>query len=350
MKAKALIILSVILPTLIFGWGFCPVKAVAPTPPSRQGYSSSVYFEATTYDFDESGGTGNGIGRYTKVQRVSVRFTDLASGLVLLTPSWDSSVTSSIKQLVTSNIRCYECTVTYSNDKFYIRPAGTMQCTFEVLYPNYATSSLSFNTTPYFTFTASSFDDSGLLGYELPVYDRLVHSDLTALYTETHAINTIVSTLGSDISDIAFNTSNTNAELTVIEQKVTGLDDKMRINNGLTESILNQLQNTSAGQTSITENSQKQTTAKTDSNTIHTIDGAVLDSMDTALNNPALNVDIVSSINSEPNAQTTFQWVATQMQHIVSLGQDITPMWEFMFVAPLVVGVALMIIGRSVKS
>lgn len=325
--------------TLLLSQGvFFVVHAVNPTPPTRQGYSTSVYFEAVS--MDSTSDLSSTIARYSKVQRVSVRFTDLASGILKLTPTWDSSATSSIQSIVTSNIRCFNCTVTYSGGDFVIRPAGAMDVTFEVIYLNYASGSLLFNTTPFFTFTASSFDDSGITAYEVPISDSYSHANQTSIYNAVDGVESALNVIGQNTLDTATNTDT----LVTLTQ---GTNTAITQSNSYLNQILSNLNQSSS--TDVSNNASKQSTLSSQSSSIHSVDTGVLDSMDTALDNEAVKYDVSAKITSTPNASTSFSWVSNQMQRMVSLGSDITPMWEFMFVAPLVVGLALTIIGKSTR-
>lgn len=337
---------------------FLPGRSVvAASNVSRQGYASAVYFEAVGMDSTDD--LSSTIARYSKIQRVSIRFTDLAAGSLTLTPTWDSSATSSIQTIVTGNIRCDGCTVTYSNGAFVIRPAGVMVCTFECIYLNYAAGSVLFNTTPFFTFNANSFNDANLLDYSLPV-DYESDIDLTTTNSLLNAISSNTFDTAQYLYTLISYVDGVEGSLTSIDTNVGTIVSALNGVNGIKNLIgtsnyylsrIDSRISSLASQTSGNEQnvssqtsdlSSKTSSLSTSDTQLHNLETSLLTDMDTNMNN--LNTTSVNNLLQNSQFSTTAQWLGSQMTNLVQ-GSG-TSLFEWTFIFPLVIGIALLLIGR----
>lgn len=118
----------------------------------------------------------------------------------------------------------------------------------------------------------------------------------------------------------------------------------------LLQSVLNSLDGSNGQQSSVDNANQNVNDSvsglSTQGNQMHTVENNIMNSMDTALQSEQLQTDVVSEIRGNHNLNSSLSWVSNQITHIITGFNDITPMWEFMFILPLVLGIGLVIIGR----
>lgn len=255
------------------------------------GVGGTIDLSDITFSLEGEQGSGGTITSsyrytYTKVQRIAIGFTDNAMGYIKITPNTVRETGWSYRPL--NGCTVLITTADQSTNTFTVRPNGNKYAYFEI-YKTYENVN-SLTTNNFITITSSSFDDANVIAYENPVKDETSHNILTQIY------NTLIQAQQG------------------VEEVNQGLKDKADDLQELGDSM-------------------------------HSTETNIFDSMDSALNDNKLKLNISSLINANSKPRNSFKWVSEQMQYIVEdIGNNY---WTYMFVFPLILGIAFMIIGRK---
>lgn len=267
---------------------------------NQYNVGGSIDLSDITFSLEGDQGSGGTITSsyrytYTKVQRIAIGFSGPAAGFVKVTPinvretGWSYRPLEGCTVLIT--------TADASTNTFTVRPNGNNYAYFE-LYKTYENVT-SLTTNAFVTITSSSFDDTGIIAYESPVSDESTHSLIGTVNNWLESIHTLLNQAQQGVSDL-------NDDLA---DKAQDLDDL--------------------------------------GSSMHSTETNIFDSMDTALSAPEINLNISDLISAKSKPRKAFKWVADQLQYIaVDLGSDITEFWGYLFIFPLILGIAFIIIGR----
>lgn len=267
---------------------------------NQYNVGGSIDLSDITFSLEGDQGSGGNITSsyrytYTKVQRIAIGFSGPAAGYIKVTPTnvretgWSYRPLEGCTVLIT--------TADASTNTFTVRPNGNNYAYFE-LYKTYENVT-SLTTNTFVTITSSSFDDTGIIAYESPVSDESTHGLIATVNNWLESIHTLLNQAQQGVSDL-------NDDLA---DKAQDLDDL--------------------------------------GTSMHSTETNIFDSMDTALNAPEINLNISNLISSKSKPRNAFKWVADQLQYIaVDLGSDITDFWGYLFIFPLILGIAFIIIGR----
>lgn len=226
---------------------------------------------------------------YALVQRVFIGFDRPAVGFFDVNYSVNSGRTLSTYRQPYSDSSVY--LPNWSSGTASFRAYGTSVVQVDFIEYHYGESSI--NISPFITWDSNSFKNY-TVAYEAPVSDNDSHDLLTSVL---NALN------GSGGSQSAVNSANQN-----VNDSVSGLSSQ--------------------------------------GTQMHTTETNIMNSMDTALQSEHLQTDVVSEIRGNNNLNSSLSWVSHQITRVITGFNDITPMWEFMFILPLILGIGLVIIGR----
>lgn len=264
---------------------------------NQYNVSGNIDLSDLEFTVEASGGTVQNTYRYyyTKIQRIAISYDAPVTGVIYVTPTSIIESGYQLRPVQGCTVRITSADV--STGKMTIRATGESLIIFD-LYKEYSMTT-SMSTNNFFNFTSSTISEGTIETYETPVSDGETHSRLNIIQGWLSSIHSLLDQAQQGVDDL-------NDDLA---DKAQDLDDL--------------------------------------GGSMHSTETDMFDSMDTALSNPQLNLNISSLVQAQSKPRNGFKWVADQLQYIaIDLGSGITAFWGYLFVFPLILGIAFIIVGR----